>query len=133
MNEEPTGWLDEKMEDASFRRLYEREKVIESFLNRIQQVMDRQSVTRAELARRMECSAANITQLMRRTTNLTVATMVDLAFSLDQKVTLSIMPKSVNACLFGWHNGLAMNNSEVLAANNSELAETAPAGLSLAA
>lgn len=96
---EPSGWLDGKTEDPEFQRLYAREEAIEAFLSRIDQEMERRGVTRAELARRMECSPANVTQVMRRTANLTAATMVDLAFALEQVVSFVLSPRMGEAYL----------------------------------
>ena len=81
-NDETKGWLAANMEDPEFRRLLEREEIIEDFLNHVDEEMAKQGISRAELARRMDCKPSNITQIMRRTRNLTVATMVDIAFFL---------------------------------------------------
>jgi ribosome-binding protein aMBF1 (putative translation factor) len=95
-NNETKGWLASNMEDPEFRRLLEREEIIEDFLNHVDEEMKKQGVSRSELARRMDCKPANITQIMRRTRNLTVATMVDIAFFLGLKLKLSItMTESV--------------------------------------
>jgi ribosome-binding protein aMBF1 (putative translation factor) len=95
-NNETKGWLASNMEDPEFRRLLEREEIIEDFLNHVDEEMKKQGVSRSELARRIDCKPANITQIMRRTRNLTVATMVDIAFFLGLKLKLSItMTESV--------------------------------------
>jgi ribosome-binding protein aMBF1 (putative translation factor) len=78
------------LDDPEFRKLYAREEIIEDFLNRIDEEMEKQGISRAELAKRMGCKPANITQIMRRTRNLTVATMVDIAFFLNLKLGLII-------------------------------------------
>ena len=84
---ETKGWLATNMEDPEFQRLLEREEIIEDFLNHVDEEMENRGISRAELARRMGCKPANITQIMRRTRNLTVATMVDIAFFLDLKLS----------------------------------------------
>lgn len=90
---EPSGWLDGKTGDPEFRRLYAREEAIEAFLSRVDQEMERLGITRTEMARRMGCSPANVTQVMRRTANLTAATMVDLAGALGQAVAFVLSPR----------------------------------------
>jgi ribosome-binding protein aMBF1 (putative translation factor) len=82
------GWLEDKKDDPEFLRLCAREEFIEDFLTRIENEMKRMGVSRAELARRMKCKPSNVTQMFRRTRNLTVATMVDVAFHLKLQLRL---------------------------------------------
>jgi ribosome-binding protein aMBF1 (putative translation factor) len=86
------GWLEAMADDAEFHRLYAREDLIEDFLHAIEAAMARQGVSRSELARRLGCRPANVTRIMRRTTNLTAATLVDMAFALDLHVRLDVRP-----------------------------------------
>ena len=76
------GWLESKRQDQEFQRLRAREDFIEDFLSEIHRLMTEKKITCADLADRMRCRPANITQLFRRTRDLTAATMVDLAFHL---------------------------------------------------
>ena len=85
---ESTGWLADKREDPEFQRLCAREDFIEDFLTHVELEMKRQRISRAELARRMECKPSNITQMFRRTRNLTAASMVDVAFHLNIRIKL---------------------------------------------
>ncbi len=87
---EHKGWLEGKLEDPNFERLVARENFIEYFLTEIDRIMREQKITRAELARRMNCRPANVTQLFRRTRNLTATSMVDLAFHLNLKLRLLV-------------------------------------------
>lgn len=79
--------------DPEFHRLYKREGVIEAFLERIENERERQGITRVQLAERMGCSPANITRIMRRTANLTVATMVDMADALGLQIAVTLAPR----------------------------------------
>ena len=81
-------WLAKDLGDPEFQRLLAREEFIEEFLNHVDSKMKREGVTRAELARRMNCKASNVTQMFRRTRNLTASTMVDIAFHLELKLRL---------------------------------------------
>lgn len=83
------GWLADKRDDPEFQRLCAREDFIEDFLTHVELEMKRQGISRAELARRMECKASNITQMFRRTRNLTAASMVDVAFHLNIRIRLN--------------------------------------------
>jgi hypothetical protein len=87
-NQNKGGWLDDKVDDPEFMRLYAREEFIEGFLTYVENEMKRTKVSRAELARRMDCKRSNVTQMFRRTRNLTAATMVDITFHLKLKLKL---------------------------------------------
>lgn len=84
------GWLESNLEDPEFQRLLAREDFIEDFLNEIDRLMTEKKMKRAELARRMDCRPSHVTQLFRRTRNLTAATMVDLAFHLGVRVRVVV-------------------------------------------
>ena len=84
------GWLESNLEDQEFQRLLAREDFIEDFLNEIDRLMTEKRMTRAELARRMDCRPSHVTQLFRRTRNLTAASMVDLAFHLGVRLRVVV-------------------------------------------
>lgn len=86
------GWVRSRLESPEFQRLLAREDYIEDFLDRIRDEMARQGVTKKDLADRMQCSPANVTQVMGRTRNLTASTMVDLAFHLGLGLTTCFGP-----------------------------------------
>lgn len=94
------GWLQANLENWQFRRLYQRELVAESFIVRIEDAMNEQHVTKTELAKRMECSSANISRVMRKTTNMTIATMVDMALSLNLGIRITLEPLAIEDCTF---------------------------------
>lgn len=113
------GWLESKLQDQEFQRLLAREDFVEDFLSEVHRVMTEKKVTRAELARRMNCRPANITQLFRRTRNLTAAMMVDIAFHLGVRVHAVVergLPKKRRASLIekvvsaGLVNGAELTN-----------------------
>lgn len=87
------GWLESKATDTEFQRLLAREDFIEDFLHAVEQRMAEKGISRADLARLMDCRPANITQLFRRTSNLTASTMVDLAFHLGARLQLRVDKK----------------------------------------
>lgn len=84
------NWLDEQFQDPEFQRLYAREDLIEDFLGAVEEEMQRQGVSRSELATRLGCKPANVTQMFRRTRNLTASTMVDIAFHLGLRLKLQV-------------------------------------------
>lgn len=86
------GWLSDKIRDPEFQRLCAREDLIEDFLSAVEAAMLKKKITRADLARRLKCSPQNVTQLFRRTSNLTAATMADIAFHLGLTLKLKAVP-----------------------------------------
>lgn len=84
------GWLSSKMKDPEFRKLFEREMFAEDFLARVEQAMKEQNVSKTELAKRMGCSVPNVSRAMRKTSNMTVATMVDMVLSLNLRLRSTI-------------------------------------------
>jgi len=80
------GWLSEKMEDPEFRRHFEREGAAEEYLTQVEQLMERMMISRSKLAAMMGCKPSNITKVMRRSNNLKLSTMVDIANALKQRL-----------------------------------------------
>lgn len=86
------GWLTAKLENWEFRRSYERELAAELFLSQLEQVLNEKQISKTELAKRMNCSLANVSRAMRKTTNMTVATMVDMSLALDFRLKIELEP-----------------------------------------
>lgn len=77
------------------------EDIIADFLRGVNQVMSDKGITRTELARRMNCSPSNVTQILRRRRNLTAARMADVAYHLGARVRLVVTPMIAAAILVG--------------------------------
>jgi len=82
----------ELLADPEARKVYEKERVILGFARELQGVMEAQGVTRAELARRTGRSPQAISRALTGHQNLTVGTMVDLAFAFGHTLDLGIKP-----------------------------------------
>ena len=83
-------------DDPEFRRALAKEEFVEGFLDAIDGLMRERGVTRRELAMRLGCSAANVTQLMRRSRNITAETMADIAFHLGYTLSCVLAPAANN-------------------------------------
>ncbi len=94
-------WLSKELQDEEFQRVYAREELVEGFLEEVLEFMEQENISRSELAERMGCSRANITQLLRRTRNLTAETMSDIAFYLHQTVNVTLGPREATVAEFG--------------------------------
>lgn len=75
------------------RRLFEQERVIFEVTEMISKLMEEQTVSKAELARRLNTSKANITQMLDGRRNMTLRTLVDVMFSLSS--TVSVAPRDL--------------------------------------
>jgi antitoxin component HigA of HigAB toxin-antitoxin module len=75
------------------KKLFEEERVILEVTEMICTLMEEQGVSKAELARRLETSKANITQMLDGRRNMTIRSIVDVVFALG--ASLSIAPRSL--------------------------------------
>lgn len=77
--------------DETDRRLLAQEAAILEVTELICQLMEEQSVSRAELARRLGKSRAYVTQMLDGSTNLTIRTIADVLFALGAEACFSSM------------------------------------------
>lgn len=84
--------FDELMKDPAQRRIYEQESLAFEATELISTLMERDSVTKADLAQRIGKSRAFVSQLLSGTRNMTLHTFADLAFALGQQIRLDITP-----------------------------------------
>jgi transcriptional regulator with XRE-family HTH domain len=89
------------MDHMSFREMYEEaekhpdywaELTMLHFSEEVLAAMRGQSVTRAELARRLGTSQGHVTRLLKGSSNLTLATMSKMAFVLGLELRTSLAP-----------------------------------------
>lgn len=78
--------FEEFMADDERRRLYERESLAFDAAEIISVLMEEKEVSKAELARRVGKSRADITQLLSGARNMTIHTLADLAFALGTRL-----------------------------------------------
>ncbi|MCG5538965.1 helix-turn-helix domain-containing protein [Halorhodospira sp. 9622] len=80
-------WLEESEEN---RRLHNQESLIAKVTADICEEMERQSVTRAQLAERMGTSRSNITQVLTGSRNMTLRTLADIGHFLGVDVDVRL-------------------------------------------
>ena len=88
------GWLEKNKKNPEFSRYLAREDFIEDFLSAVEKMMAKKRITRSELAKKLGCKPPNITQIMKRTRNLTASTMVDIAFHLGYRLLIRALPRN---------------------------------------
>lgn len=83
------------LEDPQTHKEMEYEWFVDETIVKIEQVMEEKGVSRTELATRLQCSQANVTQLLRHGSNLTLKKLMDLALALEHRfLSPSLVPLS---------------------------------------
>lgn len=72
---------------------YDKEVVRDEISEQINQLMKRENVSKAELARRLEKSRAYVTKILQGNANFTLDTLVQIARALGYRYTLLFVPK----------------------------------------
>jgi plasmid maintenance system antidote protein VapI len=70
---------------------YDFEKAKLELVSSIVQVMERNQLTQADVARKMQVSEANVSKILRADQNLTLKTMVNLAKAINSKVEIRLI------------------------------------------
>lgn len=83
---------DELRDTVEYERLLEEERLILQAQELLCTLMERDEVSRAELARRIGSTRAHITQLLSGNRNLTLRTLAGLSHALGHRVALGIAP-----------------------------------------
>lgn len=86
-------WMKEKLERFKDDVEYRLEGVIYDFTEQICELMEKQKINRAELAKRLGVSPAFITKLLNGNPNLTLKTMMNIASALKSDLNIQIQPR----------------------------------------
>lgn len=86
------AWIDRQTKTPEARREYEQERLIAWVFERIAEAMEMSGKSKAVLARALNTSRANITQLLSGQRNATLRTLADLAWACDSRLVVSIEP-----------------------------------------
>jgi transcriptional regulator with XRE-family HTH domain len=78
--------------DPKRHRIYEREALALRASELIFELMEKEGVSKAQLAERIGASRAHITQALSGARNMTVHTLADLSFVLGHKIELEALP-----------------------------------------
>lgn len=78
-----------RIEPEALQLLREEELILQTS-NMIYEMMERESVTKAELAKRMGKTPAYVTQLLSGNRNLTLRTIADIALALELRPSVTL-------------------------------------------
>jgi transcriptional regulator with XRE-family HTH domain len=89
INTMKTTILDEYLKDEEFRRLFAQEDLIMEVTETLCELLEREKVSRKELAERLGKSKGFVSQLLNGGRNLTLRTVADILHVLGYKVSLT--------------------------------------------
>lgn len=89
-------WLDESPEN---QRLLAQESLILEVSEAIWAALEKLDMTKADLARALESSKANVTQLLDGRRNMTLRTLADIAYKLELEPHFNLRQKNLD---IGW-------------------------------
>ena len=84
--------LDKKVQNQGFARAFTEDGFVIDVMESISSAMEQEGVSRAELARRLGSSRANVTQMLRGR-NISIRTMASVAFALGRTPTARLTMK----------------------------------------
>jgi transcriptional regulator with XRE-family HTH domain len=85
-------WIGRQSATPEARRLYEQERLVAWATERLSEAMEEGEVSKADLARLLETSRANVTALLSGGRNMTLRTLADVACVLGHRVEISLEP-----------------------------------------
>jgi len=85
-------WFKEKLDTFKDDVEFQTEKVILDFTEQVVLFMEKQEMSRADLAKRLGVSKAFVTKLLNGNPNLTIKTMVNIAKTLCCELSIDVCP-----------------------------------------
>lgn len=86
----PNSWLSRALENPEARRVFEQERLALVAASALLDVMQTHGVSKAELADRLGCSRAYVSQLLDGTRNMTLRSLADLAWALGTRIGVMV-------------------------------------------
>ena len=90
-----------KFKEPEEVRLYEQEKLIFDATELISKIMEREDISRSDLAARMGKSKAYVTQVLRGQANMTLRTLSDLVHAMGYSVKLAACHQRRTSWMYG--------------------------------
>jgi transcriptional regulator with XRE-family HTH domain len=86
------SWISRQSGSDESRRRYEEERLIVNVFESLSDVLEREDLSKANLAKSLGTSRAHITQLFSGQRNVTLRTLANLAWACNSRVTLALEP-----------------------------------------
>lgn len=98
---EAKKWINDVLSTPEGARMYERERVLIDTTEAVSALMERMGVSRKDLAVRLGVTAANVTQILGGTRNLTLGTLSDVFVVLGRSLRIEHEPLRIEVRLHG--------------------------------
>jgi ribosome-binding protein aMBF1 (putative translation factor) len=85
-------WINRQTTTPESHQLYEQERLVLWTAERVSKTMEKTSTSAADLARMLETSHANVTELLSGDHEMTLRTLAKVAYMLGQRVVISLEP-----------------------------------------
>jgi len=82
--------LQQRYADPAARRVFEQERLALEAADRFYEEMERQGLTKADVAERLGCSRAYVTQLLSGSRNMTLRTFADISWALGMRSSIEL-------------------------------------------
>lgn len=82
------------VENPQRQRIFEQERVLVDAVELVSTAMEFRGVNRSELAKRLNCSKAYITQVLRGNQNLTLKTLADVFYGLNCRLVFAAVTET---------------------------------------
>ncbi len=98
MNRMTSTTFEQFLETPGNQRIYEQERLLVDATELLSTAMETTGAKRGDLAQRLGCSKAYITQILRGNKNLTLRTLADVFWALNHRVVLRSLPLANTEC-----------------------------------
>src|SRR5215469_17112546 len=85
-------WINRQTESNESRRTYERERLSMWVLDDIAEAMEKDGISKADLARTLGTSRSYVTQVFAGTRNITLGTLADFAWACGRRASVKFEP-----------------------------------------
>ncbi len=96
------GFLDNLIEEFGSDRINENEKLIFDVTEMIEHLMEDKNISKSNLAELLGVSVSNISQMLNGTKNMTLRTVSDILFHLDERMLIDHEPLYLESKVFDY-------------------------------
>ncbi|MCA0394809.1 MAG: helix-turn-helix transcriptional regulator [Proteobacteria bacterium] len=86
------AWIERQEQSDESRRFHEADRLAVWTMDSIADLMEKKGLSKADLARKLGCSRAHVTQLFSGARNPTLSTVADLAWALGFRASVGFEP-----------------------------------------
>ncbi len=107
------AWIERQSATPEARREFEQERLVLRVTEMIYEAMEAAGISKSDLARKLGTSRAHITSLLSGSPNMTLRTLADLGWALEQRIGMTLEPLRDGAFISAPDSGLSALGAEV--------------------